>query len=499
MPDLAPVRVRFAPSPTGRFHIGGARTALYNYLLARKTGGIFILRIEDTDQKRFDPVAQDEIMDSLKWLGLDWDEGPDIGGPFSPYKQSERLTLYHDLIDELIDRGSAYYCFCSPDRLSRVRNERQKQKLPPRYDGLCRSLSAHDAKARAEDEESHVVRFKTPREGKTTAIDFLRDPIIVENNNIDDYILLKSDGMPVYHLAAIADDHLMDITHVFRGSEWLPTFPLHVLIYEAFEWEQPVWIHLSLFLNPSGKGKLSKRHAIDPKGGVKSVYALDLRDIGYLPEAVNNWCSLMGWSYDDHTEIFSMEDLIKKFTIDKLSPSPAAVNFSKLDHFNGIHIRGLSFQELGERVLPIFEEAGYEIKQEVFDRIIPLIQERIRTLDEAVEMAGFFFKETIQPEPSLLIGKDMTALDSAKAAQRAYEVIEALPTMEVDEVEAALRKLADELDLKAGQLFGILRIAVTGQRVSPPLIESMEVIGKLKVLERLKSAVDILRTEFELN
>jgi glutamyl-tRNA synthetase len=499
MSDLAPVRVRFAPSPTGRFHIGGARTALYNYLLARQTDGKFILRIEDTDQKRYDPAAQDEIMDSLKWLGLDWDEGPDVGGPFSPYKQSERLSFYHDLVDELIDRGSAYYCFCSPERLSRVRNEQQKQKLHPRYDGLCRSLPADDGNARVKDGEPHVVRFKTPREGKTTAIDFLRDPIIVDNSNIDDYILLKSDGMPVYHLAAIADDHLMEITHVFRGSEWLPTFPLHVLIYEAFEWVQPVWVHLSLFLNPSGKGKLSKRHAIDPKGGVKSVYALDLRDMGYLPEAVNNWCALMGWSYDDHTELFSMEDLIKRFSIDKLSSSPAAVNFSKLDHFNGVHIRGLTFQELGERVRPIFEDAGYQVEKEIFDRILPLIQERIRTLDEAVEIAGFFFHERIEPDPSLLIGKGMTASDSAIAAQRALEVIEALPTMETDKMEAALRTLADELGLKAGQLFGILRIAVTGQRVSPPLIESMEVIGKPKVLERLKDAVDILRTEFELN
>lgn len=498
MSKLPPVRVRFAPSPTGRFHIGGARTALYNYLLAHQTGGSFVLRIEDTDQSRYDPSAQDEIMESLKWLGLEWDEGPDIGGPFAPYKQSERLTIYHNLIEELIDRGSAYYCFCSPERLSRVRNEQQKQKLPPRYDGLCRSLSRNEASARIKDGESHVVRFKTPQEGITTAIDLLRDPIVVDNANIDDYILLKSDGMPVYHMAAITDDHLMQITHVFRGSEWLPTFPLHVLIYQAFEWEQPTWIHLSLFLNPTGKGKLSKRHTMDPKSGIKSVYTLDLCEFGYLPEAVNNWCALMGWSYDDHTEIFSMADLIDKFSLEKLSASPAAVNFSKLDHFNGVYIRDLSSEELGKRVLPFLESAGYQVESDMLASIVPIIQERIRTLDEIVEMAGFFFQDTIHPDPTLLIGKDMTSSASAFAAQRAYEVIECLPALEVDKLEDALRNLAEELDLKAGQLFGILRIAITGQQVSPPLIESMGIIGKSKVLERISDAIEILRTQSDI-
>ncbi len=492
MATSSPARVRFAPSPTGRFHIGGARTALYNYLLAHQTKGSFILRIEDTDQKRFDPTAEAEIMDSLKWLGLPWDEGPDIGGPFEPYRQSERLSIYHELIEELIDRGAAYYCFCSPERLNRVRKVQQKQKLPPRYDGHCRKLSVDEAKSRVMDGQSYVVRFKTPKEGKTKAIDFLRDPIVVDNINIDDYILLKSDGIPVYHLAAIADDHLMEVTHVFRGSEWLPTFPLHVLIYEAFEWIQPIWIHLSLFLNPTGKGKLSKRHAFDPKSGVKSVYTLDLKELGYLPEAVNNWCALMGWSYDDHTEIFPMPELIDKFSLEKLSSSPAAVNFSKMDHFNGIYIRNLPQHELGQLVRPFFESAGYDVNQDILEKIVPLIQERIRTLDEAVEIAGFFFQEDIDPDPSLLIGKNMSVSESIQASKRVLDIIEASPSMSVDTLEQTLRDLADELGLKAGQLFGILRIAITGQKVSPPLIESMEVVGKSKVMERIRNAIDIL-------
>jgi glutamyl-tRNA synthetase len=342
------------------------------------------------------------------------------------------------------------------------------------------------------DGQSYVVRFKTPKEGKTKAIDHLRDPILVDNINIDDYILLKSDGIPVYHLAAIADDHLMEVSHVFRGSEWLPTFPLHVLIYEAFEWVQPTWIHLSLFLNPTGKGKLSKRHAIDPKSGVKSVYTLDLKGLGYLPEAVNNWCALMGWSYDDHTEIFPTPDLIEKFSLDKLSASPAAVNFSKLDHFNGIYIRALEQHELGQQVRPFFDRAGYDVDQDLLKQIVPLIQERMRTLDESTDIAGFFFQEDIEPDPSLLIGKNMTVLESIQSAKRALEAIESSPSMSVDTLEPILRDLADELGLKAGQIFGILRIAVTGQRVSPPLIESMEVIGKSKVLERIENAIAIL-------
>jgi glutamyl-tRNA synthetase len=264
------------------------------------------------------------------------------------------------------------------------------------------------------------------------------------------------------------------------------------MIYQALEWEQPTWIHLSLFLNPSGKGKLSKRHAIDPKSGVKSVYTLDLKEMGYLPEAVNNWCALMGWSYDDHTEVFPMSDLIEKFSLDKLSSSPAAVNFSKLDHFDGLYIRELPTEDLQARVLPFFENAGFTVDLDKLKQITPLIQERIRTLDEAVEMAGFFFLNDIQIEPELLLGKNMNPGESANAAQHALEVIQSSSSMDAAIIEPKLRALAEELSLKAGQLFGILRIAVTGQRVSPPLMESMEIIGKAKVIERIQAAIDTL-------
>jgi glutamyl-tRNA synthetase len=487
MLDPKPARVRFAPSPTGRFHIGGARTALYDFLLARQTGGQFILRIEDTDRKRFVPGAEDEIMESLKWLGLDWDEGPDVGGPYGPYRQSERTDLYQQYANNLVTRDHGYYCFCSPQRLSQVRQRQQKLKQPPRYDGLCRRLDVDEAKARIADGETYVIRFKTPHEGSTTAIDLLRGPITVENSTLDDYILLKSDGLPVYHLAAMVDDYLMKITHVFRGSEWLPTFPLHVLIYEALDWEQPIWVHLSIFLNPSGKGKMSKRDA-----GVKEIYVLDLKQMGYLPEGLLNWIALMGWSYDDHTEFFSLEELIEKFSLQKLHPSPAAVDYKKLDHFNGNHIRSLTTDELVHQLRPCFEQEGFIIDEEILQQIAPLVHTRIRTLEEAVEIAGFFFREAAKPEPSELIGKKMTYDESIEALRRSFQVIEGFPTLEVESLEEALRALANDMNLSAGQLFGILRIAVTGQRISTPLIESMVVIGKGEVLNRIGHALEIL-------
>lgn len=484
------VRVRFAPSPTGPFHIGGARTALYNYLLSRQNDGQFIIRIEDTDRKRLVPGAEQEMLEALKWLGLSWDEGPDVAGPHAPYRQSERLEIYHEHAEQLVESGQAYYCFCTPERLAQVRKLQQKAKQPPRYDGLCRRLAPSEARARREAGESFVVRFKTPRQGETTGEDLLRGSITVKNESIDDYILMKSDGLPVYHLAAMVDDHLMQVTHVLRSAEWLPTFPLHVMIYEAFGWQQPEWLHLSVFLNPSGKGKMSKRHQSSA-----AIYTLEFREQGYLQEAMLNWLALMGWSYDDHTEFFELEDLVQKFSIEKLNPSPAAVNFSKLDHFNGLHIRSLTADDLTQRLIPFFRKEGLQVEAADLEPIVPLIQERIRTLDEAVRMAGFFFREAIEPNPEELIGKQLTASESAAAARAALQVIEQIEVLEVEPLEAKLRQLAEQLQLKVGQLFGILRVAVTGQRVSPPLIESMQLLGKELVTDRIAVAIEMLELQ----
>ncbi len=489
MTETTPARVRYAPSPTGRFHIGGARTALYNYLLARQTGGQFIIRIEDTDRKRFVPGSEAEVLESLAWLGLRWDEGPDLGGSYGPYRQSERVDLYRQHAEQLVESGFAYFCFCSPERLSTLRQEQERRKQPPRYDRLCRRLAVSEAAARLRAGEPHVVRLKVPESGRTIAIDRLRGEIQVENSTLDDAILLKSDGLPVYHLAAMVDDRLMGITHVLRSSEWLPTLPLHVLIYQAFGWEQPAWVHLSVFLSPSGKGKMSKRDSVS---GTSSIYPLDLREQGYLPEAVLNWLALMGWSYDDRTEVFDLADLVQRFTLERLNPSPAAVNYSKLDHFNGIHIRGLPPGELARRLVTSFVRHRLAVTETDLISLVPLIQERIRTLDEAVEMAGFMFRDTVSPAPADLVGQGMTAEASQAALRRAQQVILDSERLEVESLEAELRGLAAELGLKVGQLFTILRIAVTGQRVSPPLIETMVLLGKELVLDRLRRAVELL-------
>ncbi|MEA3441322.1 MAG: glutamate--tRNA ligase, partial [Chloroflexota bacterium] len=479
-----PARVRFAPSPTGKTHLGSARTALYDYLLARQTGGQFILRIEDTDQKRYVPGAEDELMRSLRWLGLDWDEGPDIGGPHAPYRQSERRDIYIHYANQLVDSGHAYHCFCTPQRLAEVRQEQRAHKLPIKYDGTCRRLSPEDARARLRSGEPSVIRFKMPRQGSITARDLLRGDITVENNSLDDNIIVKSDGLALYHLAAMVDDHLMGITHVIRGSEWLSTFLLHAHIYRAFEWQQPVWVHLSIFLKPSGKGKMSKRESNQALKDGKSIFIGDLKDMGYIPEGVINWISLMGWSYDDHTEYFTLPDLVEKFSLDRLNPSPAAINFSKLDHFNGLHIRSLTVPDLSMRLKPFFSRAGYQVDDQILEQVTPLIQERMVTLEDGPVKAGFFFEDEVHPEAEDLVGKNMTAAESAIAAQEAYHLLDQLPDINASTTEAPLRDLAERLELKVGQLFGILRVAVTGQKVSPPLLESMEIIGKNQTLER---------------
>ncbi len=486
---LPPVRVRFAPSPTGRTHLGSGRTALYNYLLARQTGGQFLLRIEDTDQKRYVPEAEQELMESLRWLGLEWDEGPDVGGPYGPYRQTERKEIYLEYAKQLIENDKAYYCFCSPERLARLREQQVSSKQPTMYDGLCRKLTPEDALRRVGQGEPHVIRFKTPKEGSITVRDYLRGEITVENRTIDDYIIVKSDGWALYHLAAMVDDQLMKITHVLRSSEWLSTFPLHAHIIRAFGWQEPVFVHLSVFLKPSGKGKMSKRESAELLQDGYSIFIKDLEQLGYLPEAVVNWIALMGWSYDDKTEFFTMQDLIEKFSLDHLNPSPAAINFTKFDHFNGLHIRHLTSEDLAKRVKPFFLKAGLPVDDQKLLQIAPIIRERLVTLDDAVEIAGFFFRDQLDYDSRLLIGKDISAIDSLKALEESEQLLKNLEFDHKENLEIALRSLAEQLELKAGQFFGILRIAVTGQSVSPPLIESMMILGKEKTLQRIQVAL----------
>ncbi len=491
---MKPARVRFAPSPTGHMHLGSARTALYDYLFARQTGGQFILRIEDTDQKRFVEGAEQELLDGLHWLGLEWDEGPDKGGEYGPYRQSERKEIYQRYARKLVESGHAFYCFCTHEHLQKVREEQIRNKETTKYDGTCRDISLEEADRRIRNGENHVVRFKTPKTGTTTVHDLLRGEIVVENSSLDDSILVKSDGLALYHLAAPVDDHLMEITHVLRGSEWLPTFPLHSLIHKAFGWQEPVWVHLSVFLKPSGKGKMSKREASDLAKDGKSIFIKDLRELGYLPEAVINWIALMGWSYDDHTEFFLLDDLVEKFSLEKLNPSPAAINFTKFDYFNGLHIRNLSIPDLTDRIHPFFVEKGYKPDREKLEQIAPIIQERLQTLDDAPELAGFMFEDDVVINPVELIAKNTTQAESFTILKEIHQVLLQLPQINHETAEPPMRELVEKLGYKPGQIFGILRVAVTGRLVSPPLFETMEIIGKEKVISRIEDAIKMLES-----
>ncbi len=486
-----PVRTRVAPSPTGHMHLGTARTALYDYLLAKKTGGEFILRIEDTDISRTVPGAEQEIIDGLRWLGLEYDEGPDIGGPRGPYRQTDRRELYQVHAKTLVDRGHAFPCFCTPERLERVRQEQQKRKENPHYDGTCRDIGPDEAARRVASGEKYTIRFKMPHEGITVAHDHLRGDIVTENKLINDYVLLKSDGLPTYHLAAMVDDHEMGITHVLRGSEWLGTFPLHVNVVRAFGWDEPIWIHLSLFLKPSGKGKLSKRDAATAIKDGYSVFVKDLQELGFTPEGVLNWMALMGWGVAEN-DVMTMDQMIDRFDIDGLTASPAAINFQKLDHFNGAHIRRLSTEDLAARLKPYFLKEGLEVDNDILLKVVPLIQERLVTLDDCIAFGAFFFKKDVEPNPEDLIAKGLDARQSAEIARKSYEILAALPELTHATAEPPMRAYVEQSGYSANQVFGILRVATTGQKVSPPLFESMEIIGKEKVLKRVQKAIEIL-------
>jgi len=488
-----PARVRFAPSPTGFLHIGGARTALYDYLLARQSGGSFILRIEDTDQKRYQESAEADYKDALDWMGLAPDEGPDQGGSCSPYRQSLRKNIYQDHAEQLITNGDAFYCFCTPEQLNQVREDQIKRNETPHYDGTCRNLSQEQAAERIRAEESYVIRFKSPKSGKTTVQDLLRGEITVENSNLDDMILIKSNGLAVYHLAAMVDDYLMGITHVLRGSEWLPTFPIHALIYRALGWQEPVWVHLSVFLKPDGKGKMSKRDTELAQEKGLPIFVKDMDKMGYLPESVINWIALMGWSYDDKTEFFTMNDLIEKFSLEKLNPSPAAINFSKLDHFNGLHIRNLSLEDFAARIKPRFENAGLIIEENKFLQIASSIQNRTKKLTEVVDMAGFFFQEDVDLVIDRIISDKLNRSQAAEISKRILVLFNELGEITQESAESSLREIAGELDLKAGQLFGLLREVITGQKVSPPIFDIIPILGREKVLTRLENALEIFQ------
>jgi glutamyl-tRNA synthetase len=469
------VRVRFAPSPTGYPHLGNVRTALFNWLFARHSKGVFILRIEDTDQARKVEGATEIIMESLKWLGMDWDEGP--------YFQSQRLDMYREYAEKLVGEGKAYHCYCSSERLDAMRQEQMARKLPPGYDRHCRELSAAQAAEMKNSGTTPVVRFKSPLEGRTAVSDLIRGEVVFDNSTLDDFVLLKSDGYPTYHLANIVDDHYMQITHVMRAEEWLSSTPRHKLLYEAFGWQPPLFAHLPMILGPD-KSKLSKRH------GATAIN--EYRNQGYLPEAMINFLSLLGWSLDDKTEIMAVDDIIRDFSIERVSKTAAVFNITKLEWMNGMYIRSLSADEFAERSLPFLEQGLSEDVSRPLDaayvrQIAPLVQERAKTLAEVTSLVDFFFTDRLEYELALLQGK-LEKDQAATIVQRSLAALEKLESWKTAEMEAAIRPLAEELGLKAGPFFGVLRVAVTGRTASPPLFETMEVLGRERCLARLKAA-----------
>ena len=477
------VRVRFAPSPTGDLHVGGARTALFTWLFARHTGGDFILRVEDTDRRRYVEGSAEGIVESLQWLGLQWDEGPIF--------QSERLPIYQEHANWLLEHGHAYECFCSPERLEQVRAGQRARGEPPGYDRRCRHLSPEEVAAFRAEGIRPVIRFKMPESGTTVVDDLIRGPITFENRLLEDPVILKSDGFPTYHLAAMVDDHLMEISHITRGEEWLPSAPLHVQIFKAFGWEMPVLVHPPVILRPDGKGKLSKRDG--------AVGVLEYKRNGYLPEAMNNYLVLLGWSSGDQ-ELFSMEELIEKFELADVSASPARFSFDKLAWMDQYYINHiLTLEDLTARCVPYLVGAGLvsaaaedpASPAHAYVRdVVALVKDRLKTLTEVVELTSFFFSEGTEDYAAETLVPRKTEPAAVHAGlERTRAMLAGADLADEAGTEAALRALAEELGLKAGQLFMPIRVAVTGRTVSPGLFETLRVLGKDRTLARLDAAI----------
>lgn len=490
------VRVRYAPSPTGLQHIGGVRTALFNYFFARAQGGKFILRIEDTDQERYSDEALDDLYETLAWLGITWDEGPIVGGPNGPYVQSERFALYKEYAEKLVADGKAYYCYCTPERLDAVRAEQQAAKSEQQgYDRHCRNLRAEE---RAEYERQGIVpviRLKVPTEGKTTFHDILMGDITRKNRDVSpDPVLLKSDGFPTYHLANVIDDHLMGITHIMRAQEWIPSGPLHIILYEAFGWEPPAYCHLPMVMGKDGQ-KLSKRHG--------STAVRDFREQGYLSEALLNYVSLVGWSYDGEREFFTREELEELFTLEKINKAPGVFDYKKLDWFNGQYIRQKSDEELLALLLPYLLKAGFvtePIDGETREKLLLLTasaKERLKVLSDIVPLSRFLFEEPVWDDISLFAAKGVGLDVATEALERADEVLKAglAAGTEITVIEDQLSALAGEMGVKVGAVFMPIRVALTASTVSLPLFDSIRLLGEERSLGRIERALAILKSE----
>lgn len=475
-------RLRFAPSPTGFLHIGNLRSALFGYLLSRSLKGKFILRIEDTDQKREVEGAVDKLLDIMKWTGIEFDEGTNIGGKHGPYIQTERLEVYKKLSDQLLKENKAYRCFCTEDRLKKMRAEQEANKQAPRYDRVCRDMDPAEIEKRIKMGENFVIRQKMPMEGEITVKDELRGEIKFKASDLDDHVLIKSNGVPTYQFANIVDDHLMKISHVTRGDEWLPSFPKNVLLYQAFNWSVPKFIHLPLILNKEG-GKLSKRQG--------DVFVEDYRAKGYLPEAIINFCALLGWHSKDDKEIYTLDELKKVFSLEGMGTSPAIFDLEKLDYYNGLYIREKKPEELTELCLPYLEAANRKLEDE--DKLLKFVmvaQERMKKLEDVVEMTEFLF---VLPnyDQELLKWKDLS-LEDIKTKLEEIKV----RLMEIDEdswnkeyLETSIITWIKDKGGKNGDYLWPLRIALTGLKNSPTPFEVAWALGRKESFNRIDKAL----------
>ncbi len=492
--NSSPVRTRFAPSPTGLLHIGGVRTALFSWLIARQSGGQFILRIEDTDRERYDADAEASIMESLRWLGLDWDEGPDIGGPHAPYTQSERLELYQQAAKDLIASGHAYEDDTTPEELEELRAAQKAAGKPPGYDNRGRYKTKEEIEASRAAGKPIVVRFKIPDLGKLKFKDAVLDEMEFDLSLLQDFVILKSDGYPTYHLAHIVDDHHMKISHVVRGPEWIPSAPRHVLIHQALGWDLPEYVHVPLILGKD-KAKLSKRHG--------AASATEYRDEGFLSEAVFNFLALLGWSPGDDTEVMERAEIVERFSIDRILQSPSVFDSEKLLWLNGIHIRQMAVDQLLDRVLPVLEAPESEgglpdsvsrpLDRDYVASLLPLVQERLKTLNEITDSLKFFFIDDIDLDVEALPGRKSDPETAARSLEESLALLKEAEPFEPEHLEAEFRALAEKLGVKPGPLFTPIRVAVTGSTMAPPLFDTIVGIGRDRCIARLESAIEKLR------
>ena len=483
------VRVRYAPSPTGLQHIGGVRTALFNYFFARAQGGTFVLRVEDTDRNRYDERALQDIFDTFSWLGISWDEGPEVGGPYESYFQSQRTDLYREYAEKLLDTGNAYYCYTS-NKQQEEEAGAEEQKKKGGYDRSSRNLTPEQRAEYEAQGVKPVVRLKVPLEGSTEVEDIVLGRIKKKNKDIPpDPILLKSDGFPTYHLANVVDDHLMKITHVMRAQEWVPSTPIHLLIYQALGWDPPAFCHLPMVMGKDGQ-KLSKRHG--------STSLVDFRKEGYLPEAIINYICLLGWAYDDSREFFTREELEELFDISKLNKAPAVFDYKKLGWFNGQYIRMRTPEELAELLIPYMQEAGLighdpsAAERARFEDMMPLVQERLTLLSDAPKLLRFLYEEISDYAPEELVPKKLDEARAKVYLKRSREILEEMRGREESALEERFREEAETMEAKLGNLLMPLRVALTGSRVSPPLFGSMAFLGWDESLKRIDRAIALL-------